>query len=203
LLIGGNSAAGKTSLAESLARILDVRYVDLDLFWIVLKRSVPTEVAPDLHLFDDDSIWLDLDPDTLVDRYLRVSAWICEAIVPLLVHHSTIRRPVIIEGAWVLPEFARRHNFGGRDLTGPVSSIFVVEPDPEAIEQRIAARPQRWLESLSPSARRNHLEMHRRHGFELRRRAEALGLPVLDAQPFETLAARAIGALDLASARDG
>jgi len=68
LLIGGGSATGKSTLGEALARRLNARYIDLDLFWIVLQRAIPPSVEPDLHLFEPDSVWL-LPVEELVERY--------------------------------------------------------------------------------------------------------------------------------------
>jgi hypothetical protein len=44
---------------------------------------------------------------------------------------------------------------------------------------------------------RNVALMRYEHGLEMKRRAEALGLPVLESRPFETLESRALSALGL------
>jgi 2-phosphoglycerate kinase len=198
LLVGGASAAGKTTLAETLAARFDARYIDLDLFWIVLHGSISAEKAPDLHLLDPHLMggvtnW-DGAPQELVERYLRVSAYVCEACEPLLAHHHIIGRRVVLEGCWVLPAFATQNTYAGRDVGDSVRSLFLHESDSAAVEARIRARPHRWLETLTVSAQRNHLEMQSLYGETIAAQARALGLPVLESMPFDTLEARAIAA---------
>ena len=193
LLIGGTSAAGKTTLAESLAARFQARYIDLDLFWIVLHRTVSPEVAPELHLLDGDSVW-DEDPDKLVDKYWRVSAYVIRAVEPVIAHHHIIGRPVVLEGCWVLPAFAMQRTYAGVDTGDSVRALFLCEPELAAIETRIRARRRPGIERLPKTAQLNHLEMQRRYGLAIATQAEALGLPVLEARPFESLEARAIAA---------
>jgi 2-phosphoglycerate kinase len=149
LLIGGPSVAGKTTLAESLSRRLGARYIDLDLFWIVLHASVPPEVAPELHLLDGPlaggvDVW-ESPPAELVERYRRVSAYVARAIEPVIAHHHIVGRRVVIEGCWILPSFAVQRSYADRDTGDAVQAIFLLEPDIAAIEARIRpGRPSGW-----------------------------------------------------------
>ena len=197
LLIGGGSTAGKTSLAESLAARLDARYIDLDLFWIVLQRSLPPDLAPELHLLDGDDVWRE-DPNVLVEHFFEVSRFVCRAIEPVVAHHHMISRRVVIEGCWIHPEFVTQGDYAGSHVDD-IRGVFLHEPDIDAIEARIRGRPHRWLERLPYRAQRNHLEMQRLYGEAICAQARALGLAVVPSQPFETLEARAIEACRLLS----
>jgi 2-phosphoglycerate kinase len=195
LLIGGPTAASKTTLAESLAARFDARYIDLDLFWIVLQRSVAPESAPELHFLDGNDVWRE-DPKLLVAHYLKASEYVCRAIEPLIAHHHIIGRKVVIEGCWVLPEFALQGEYAGQHVEGAVRALFLDEPDISAIEARIRARPHRWVEGLGSESRRNHLEMQRLYGETIAERARSAGLPVLASQPFESLEQRTVEVLE-------
>jgi 2-phosphoglycerate kinase len=166
------------------------------MFWITLHRSIPPELAPELHLLDGRAVW-SYDPPELVERYLRVSAYVSEAIEPVVAHHHIIGRRVIIEGSWVLPRFAVQGTYAGTDTGDSVRSLFLSEPDLSVIEARIRARPHRWLENLEPHEQKNHLEVQRLYGERIKAQAEALGLPVLESRPSETLEERALAAIGL------
>ena len=195
LLIGGPTAAGKTTLAEALASRFEARYIDLDLFWIVLQRSVSADDAPELHFLDSDEVWRE-DPRLLVEHYLRASAYVCRAIEPVIAHHHIIGRRVVLEGCWVLPGFAQQGVYAGTPVNDGIRALFLDEPDVAATEVRIRARPHRWLEKLPYEAQRNHLAMQRLYGETICDQAVSAGLPVLDSQPFETLEARALLAIE-------
>jgi 2-phosphoglycerate kinase len=195
LLIGGSSCSGKTTLAESLAYRLHARYIDLDLFWIVLRRATSPEASPDLHLFDDDAIYGRHDPGELVEMYQRVSRVVCDAVEPVLAHHDIIGRRVIIEGCWLLPDFAAQERYAGRSLDRPVRSLFIHEPSLEAMENRMRERSGGWIEAQSPESRQNHVQMQWQFGEALKERAAEFGLPVLESAPFESLETRALQVL--------
>ena len=192
LLIGGTSATGKTTLAEHLALHFDARYIDTDLFWIVLKSAVPREVAPNLHAFEQEDSWIQ-PVDELIERYLGVAAYLCKSLEQLVAHHSMIGRRVVMEGVWLLPSFAAQGNYAGVAVPD-VRAVYVHEADASEIERRIEERPARGMQRHSQEAR-NHIAMQHRFGEELRRRAEALRYPVVESRPFETLFHRTLKAL--------
>ncbi|HEX5370223.1 MAG TPA: hypothetical protein VFY10_12480 [Dehalococcoidia bacterium] len=195
LLLGGGSATGKTTLGEALARRYDARYIDLDLFWITLQRAIPSDVEPALHLFEDDAVWEEA-PALLVERYLRAAAYVSWASERLIAHHCRIETPVVIEGSWLLPSFAVQHAYDGHEVGSRVRSLFLFEPSSREIESRIRSR-RVWLDRLHAHSQRNHIDMQALYGLEIKHRAEALALPVLESRPFETLEARALAALSM------
>ena len=197
LLIGGGSATGTTTLGEALARRFDARYIDLDLFWITLQRALPSDVEPALHLFEAESVWEEA-PSSLVERYVRAASYVSWACERLVAHHCLIDTAAVIEGSWVLPSFATQGTYDGHDTGPKVRSLFLFEPSAQEIESRIRGRRD-WLQKLPAESQRNHVEMQALYGIEIKRRAEALGLPVLESKPFETLEARALVALGEAS----
>ena len=57
--------------------------------------------------------------------------------------------------------------------------------------------PPSSIFSDHPQAQRNLIETQFRYGLEIKRQAEALGLPVLESRPFDTLLDRALAALEM------
>jgi 2-phosphoglycerate kinase len=160
---------------------------------------VPAAIAPELHLLDRHlaggaDIW-ERPPQELVEQYLRVSGYVGKAIEPVIAHHHIIGRRVVIEGCWVMPPFAVQRVYAGRDTGDSVRAIFLHEPDIDAIEERIRARPTVWLDRLAATAQRNHLEMQRLYCETVAAGARKLGLPVLTSRPFETLDERALASI--------
>jgi len=191
LLIGGGTGTGKTRLSEELARHFSVRAVEGD----VLRWSIESVVSPgsdrDLHIFHDPSFW-ELPVEEMVERSLRWSARLCEINAAVLVRHHFVNRPIILEAVWVLPEFAAQTRFGDVDLSGRIRSLFLYEPDIDLLRERLYGRDG----ALGlPSNQPRRLASFHEQGLVLKQRAEALGLPVLECRPFETLFERALAAL--------
>jgi 2-phosphoglycerate kinase len=194
LLIGGCSCTGKSTLSRDLASRLDARVVDTDLFWMVLGRAVPIEVAPDLHYFTSEECW-SLEPRELVERYLSVSRYVCRAIEDLIAHFDILGTAAILEGCWLLPEFAIQGTYAGRQVGQRVRSLFIQEPDVSQLEHRLLSREPRASRWESATKWRNFVEMQYSFGLEVRQEAESLGLPVLESRPLETLVDRTLAAL--------
>ena len=143
LLIGGASATGKTTLARALAPHLDAQVLEADLFWIVLQRAITAEVAPELHFYDHDDAW-SKPVETLVDAYLEAAATVCHAIEVLVAHQCAIGQRAILEGAWILPAFARQDSYAGHDgLGSQVRAVFLHERLKPEMQRRLAARDAR------------------------------------------------------------
>jgi len=78
-----------------------------------------------------------------------------------------------------------------------IRSVYFHEPSPKEIERRIADRPNPWFANQTPEIQHSVIETQRRYGLEIKRQAEAFGLPILESRPFDTLIDRALAALDL------
>jgi len=195
LFIGGCSAVGKSTLACACAAHLDARVVDTDLFWMVLRRTVPYDVAPDLHFFTSEACW-SLPTDELVERYLRVSRFVCDAIEVVVAHYASIGVTAIIEGCWVLPAFALQERYAGRDNASVRKALFLYEPSIDELKQRLRVRPGGSPEREPKSVRDANVQMQWQFGLEIKRQAEALGLPVLESRPYDTLLDRALALLN-------
>jgi hypothetical protein len=102
----------------------------------------------------------------------------------------------LLEGTWLLPSLAARRAFKDVD-SGDLRALFLFEPDAAEMDRRRRARQDPWSRVFDQPVMHNIAAMRHAHGLELKRQAEALGLPVLECRPFETLEERATEALRL------
>jgi 2-phosphoglycerate kinase len=199
VMIGGPSATGKSTLAESLARRFGVPHVDLDLFYLAFREVIPREAAPVLLHPQEEAFWAQ-PVDDLVNCYLELQEYMRGASESVIACLIARRRPTVIEGTWLLPASAAMGTIYGAEA-GNARGLFLFEPDAAEMEHRRRARQDPWSRVFSEPVMHNIAAMRHAHGLELKRRADALDLPVLDCRPFETLETRAINALGLARTR--
>ena len=190
LLIGGGTGCGKTTLSQQLARHFDVGVLEGDVLrWVIASAVEGSD--PELQARHEPSFW-DQPWQEILQLSLKQSERLCEISQVVLVRHHFVNRPLILEGFWVLPEFAAQSSFNGIEITGRVRSLFLYEPDIDALKERLYDRDG---ERGIPSDQPGRLRMFHEHGLLIKQRAEALGLPTLEARPFETLLERALAAL--------
>jgi hypothetical protein len=136
--------------------------------------------------------------EVLVKRYLEVSRFVCNALENVVALHDIIARPSVMEGTWLLPSYALQDVYAGRHLGGSLRSLFIYEPELGA--SRHATAPDRSFLAKPMDVREAQIAMHHAYGLEIKRQADALGLPVLKSRPLETLESRALAALGLVEA---
>jgi len=194
VMIGGPSATGKSTLAESLARRFGMAWIDLDVLYVAFREVVPREIAPPGLHAEEEGFWA-RPVGELVGHFVNLQEYMSPALERVVSTQVAKGKSLVIEGAWVLPGFAARREFNG--FKADVRSIFLFEPDPLETERR--RRERTYHRMFAEDVRRNITAMRYEHGLAMKRRAEAVGLPVLEARPFETLEARALAALGLDS----
>jgi 2-phosphoglycerate kinase len=161
---------------------------------MALQRVLPPDDP--IHLFHSDLVW-SLPHDDLLDRYLRVSTSVCQALEAVVAHYSSIGVDAIIEGCWVLPEFASQPVFADRPNSAVLKPLFLYEPSSGELSDRLLKRDDGWHARQTPGAQANHVHMQWEFGNTIKRRAEALAMPVIESRPFDTLLERALAALEL------
>jgi hypothetical protein len=102
---------------------------------------------------------------------------------------------MVIQADWVMPELAMKDTFDGLSVQGQVRALFVYEPDVSVLRQRLDGRPDTWWSEVPEEEKAARTAMFHARGLEDKRKAEALGLPVVESLPFETLLDRALAAL--------
>jgi 2-phosphoglycerate kinase len=194
VLIGGPSTTGKSTLARAIGAAMDARVVDTDLFWMALQRLLPPE--HDINLFRAADVWT-LPADDLLARYLRVATVVCQAIEAVVLHYASIKKAAVIEGCWLLPDFAVQSEFAGYPVQAPIGALYLREPSLDQLAQQLLVRADGWHAEQPKAIQDAHALMQWRFGVEVNQRAKVLGLPVIDARPRATLVDRALQVLKL------
>jgi 2-phosphoglycerate kinase len=133
VVIGGPSATGKSTLAESVARQFGMRHVDLDLFYVAFREVVPREIAPPGLHPEEEAFWAK-PVDELVSLYLRLQEYMSKALDSVVATQVAKGKSLVIEGTWVLPVFASTKAFSSNDTD--VRALFLFEPDQSEMERR-------------------------------------------------------------------
>jgi 2-phosphoglycerate kinase len=202
ILIGGSSAVGKTAVAQALARRFGVSALLADDIRLAIQQVTTPAQLPDLHLFVSDEEEAQLSPEQIRDGLIAVGRVLIPALKIVVTHHVVVEGagPVIIEGDGILPELAAQHRFGelkhfwGLQTEREVRAVFLFEQDEQAILQSMDTRG-RGFQDLAPQEQRAMARSSWLYGQWLRQEAQAHGLPLLPARPWDTLLARVITAI--------
>ena len=104
------------------------------------------------------------------------------------------RAPLILEGDTIVPELAVKQVFADLSVEDQVRSVFVVEADESAIWRNLMERG-RSVAQLSAKQLQTQARFSWLYGQWLQREAHRYGLPVISAQPRETLVRRIVETL--------
>lgn len=188
LLIGGASGVGKSSVSYRLARHFGVGITEIDDFQVVLERMTDPETYPELHLWQrDPEAFLSMSPDEQLAFTVRYGTVMSEALEQVIGNHLEGGPPIVLEGDFLLPEVTVRDSYAGHPAEGRVRAIFIVERDEAQIARNYFAREG---EEQSGRARTSW-----RYSEWLRQEAERLGVPVIEARPWDTVFERCLEAI--------
>lgn len=187
LLIGGSSGVGKTMAASKLAKYLSVSLLLLDDIRIAIQQATTRETNPDLHLF------LNYQPDqwknseAIYADWLTVGKALAKPLNAIIDHHLAVPSvgPIIIEGDGILPFVSQT----GQQKD--VRSIFIVEQNEQQLLKNLRTRGRGFNEG-GILEQEGFAHASWLYGQWLAKEAEKCGLPMLDAQPQETLFERLI-----------
>jgi 2-phosphoglycerate kinase len=172
-LICGASGVGKSSIAIPLARRYGVPLAEADDVVTALKALTTAEQAPLLHLWDTQPDVHNWTTARIVQHTIAVAEELRRGFVAVIADHLEFAAPVVMEGDYLLPEFAS--GFGDA-----VRAVVISEPD----EDRIVAN---YL-SREPDAgeQRFRARVSAQFDGELSSRAARAGVAVVPAWPWST-----------------
>jgi 2-phosphoglycerate kinase len=194
LLLGGHSAVGKTVVARHLAHQYHVGLAEVDDFRLVLQRMTTPEQQPILHSFLTENI-LQWSPHAIRDQMIMVNQVVSSALEIVVASHVATNTPCILEGDGILPSFAARAVFAELDVGRTVRAVFIVEHDRNRVFEIMQMRG-RGFDTFSAEQQQQWVELSWQYGQWLALEAKRLGLPVVTAQPWGTLAARVQAAIE-------
>lgn len=201
LLIGGCSGVGKSTVAQELAGQLGISHLLVDDLRIAIQEVTSPSQFPALHYFLTQADAAALNAEAFVAGLIGVSRALTPALRAVISHHIAVPAVghIILEGDSLLPEFVRDPaltDVHGQPLAGAatkVRSVFVCEADEAQLLHNFVTR---WHGSAQPAtaAQRRYVHSIWRYGQWIQKEAERFGLPVVPAQPFDTLAKRILAA---------
>ena len=194
LLIGGHSAAGKTTAAELVGRSLGVPWMMMDDLRLAFQRArVSLPVNTDALYFDTVPSFRRLGPEEQCDGLIAVGEALSPALEVIIEHHVDLSLPIVIEGDGIVPSLLSRKPVVERAES--VRTVFLIEPEETEILGNMLAR-SRAITDRTGEQLRNEAHAKWLHGQWLAREAAAHSLPIVHPRPWETLVERITEHLD-------
>ena len=194
LLIGGHSAAGKTTAAELVGRSLGVPWMMMDDLRLAFQRArVSLPENTDALYFDTVPSFRRLGPEEQCDGLIAVGEALSPALEVIIEHHVDLSLPIVIEGDGIVPSLLSRKPVVERAES--VRTVFLIEPEETEILGNMMAR-SRAISDRTGEQLRNEARAKWLHGQWLAREAATHSLPIVHPRPWETLVERIIQHLD-------
>lgn len=197
LLIGGCSGVGKTVIANTLAKSLQVTHMLVDDVRIAIQATTTPTQLPDLHYFLTLGDPSKLSASEFTDGLVRVGTAMIPALRTIISHHLIVPETgrLIIEGDGVLPALSMCMYLA--DLQGlsvviaphQIRSVFLVENDEEALLQNFIARDRGFNQATNEQGRR-YVHSVWQFGQLIKTEAMRYGVPVVEVRPYDSLAQR-------------
>ena len=190
LLIGGHSAAGKTTAAELVARSLGVQWMMMDDLRLAFQRArVSLPENTDALYFDTVPSFRHLSPEEFCERLVAVGQALSPALEVIIEHHVDLSLPVVIEGDGILPSLLCRPPVVERRES--VRAVFLIEPEETEILSNMLDR-SRAISDRTEKQFRNEARAKWLHGQWLSREAASHDLPIVHPRPWATLVERIV-----------
>ena len=174
LVLGGPSGAGKTSVSYPLALRYGVAICEIDDLCITAEALTTPEQQPDLHYWNTHPEATDLPPDKIMEHFIKMCRALAPAVSAVIANHLETNMPVVLDGDYALPEqFAA--------VSERVRAVFIYEPDEDVILSNLKTREPDWTDHEKRS------QVGRLFGQWLKDECERLGLPVVQARPWDTV----------------
>lgn len=194
-LLGGNSAAGKTYLANQLVERKGVSVLLVDDVRIAIQRVTTRPEQPDLHVFLEylPEEWE--NPEKIFRDWLRVGDAMVKPLKAIILHHILVPSAgrVVIEGDGILPVLALQETYAEYpDLDWPkmwqvMPVTFLIEDDETRIMENLRRRGRGAFNEKSEAEQRAFAHASKLFADWLRQEATTHKLPVLSAQPRQTV----------------
>lgn len=194
LLIGGHSAAGKTTVAERIGLSLGAPWMMVDDVRLAFQRAhviLPTGTEA-LYLDKQPHFWRRA-PREHCDALINVGSVMSAPLEAIVENHVDQEIPVVIEGDGILPSLLARPPMLER--AGWIRAAFIVEPDESALRAALVARGGSWVAGRTQAE--IEVEANGKWMFGQWIAAEALrhNLAVVEPRPRNTLPERLIEAV--------
>ena len=197
LLIGGNSGAGKTYLAQELVRKWDIPFLMVDDVRMALQKVTTADQQPDLHVFLKYLPEQWKNPEGIFRDWLRVGTAMVKPLCAVMAHHILVESsgPIILEGDGILPTLTKPGTFDEIagiktvNLTQKVRAVFLIEENVDEILKNMQSRNRGPIES-GKETQLSFAQASQQYGQWLLQEAERMQIPILPTRPKETIVER-------------
>ena len=194
LLIGGQSAVGKTTAAKRIGLSLGVPWMMVDDLRLALQRACARlPRGTDALYFDKRPHFWRRPPEELCDALIAVGEVMSAPLEVVIENHVDQSAPLVIEGADILPSLLSRPPLLER--ANAIRAAFLVESDESAILDNTLARGGGWIAGRTQGELRDEAHARWLFGQWLAIEAARHSLPVVEPRPWETLVERLIAHL--------
>lgn len=158
----------------------------LDDVRLALQQATDSETHPDLHVFlnYDTEQWR--KSESIYADWITVGLAMVNPLIAIIRHHVDVPEAgaIIIEGDGILP-IVSSHFPESKDIC----TVFIVEPDEKQLLHRMQSRG-RGFNDGDKMAQESFAHASWLFGHWLAQEANQLGLPVINAQPQQTILER-------------
>ncbi len=193
VLILGSSGVGKTEAARQLGLRFGLPWLQVDDLRLALQRSrarLPTaEATATLYFFlETPEVWRQ-PPETLRDALIAVGTVMSPAIEVVIENHVATEALLVLEGDGIVPALLARPAVRAHVASGQVRAVCLIERNEAALFANMAVRGRGFAE-WSASEQRTQARTAWLYGHWLAVESRRYGVPVLESQPWDTLAER-------------
>ncbi|MCY3913846.1 MAG: hypothetical protein OXG43_11465 [Chloroflexi bacterium] len=197
LLIGGHSAAGKTTAAARIGLSLGVPWLMVDDVRLGFQRAevtLPTGTEA-LYLDQQPRFWR-RTPREHCDALIDVGHVMSAPLEAIVENHVDQQIPIVIEGDGLLPSLLARPSM--LDRAAWIRAAFVVEPEESALRAALVARGGGWVAGRTDAEIQAEANGKWLFGQWLAAEASRHNLAVVEPRPRDTLPERLIEAVSQA-----
>ena len=193
ILIGGTSGVGKTTLAVSLANVLDIpRVVATDDIRQIMRLTLAPELMPAIHVssFQAHEVIDTLDPvmDPVIAGYREQARTVAVGVRAIMSRCIEENTSVIIDGVHLLPGILDLSEYEDRAFLAPLCLSI---PDRDMFEERFQQRAVREPERF-PKKYVGHLKQILQIQDHILERTAREDIPVIDPTTVEDLRSAAV-----------
>lgn len=191
LLIGGHSGAGKTLVAQRLARYYQVGLSEVDDFRLMLEQITTPEQLLGLHLPLVALTDLRLGASELCQQLITVATTMSKALEIVIANHVSTNTPLILEGDGLLPALAAQNIFAGLAVSKQVQAVFIIEADETQLQANMKRRGRGFVQ-LEAFQQQQQVQASWLYGQWLKKEAALHNIAVIAARPWNTLFERVL-----------
>ena len=193
LLIGGSSGVGKTVVARELAKQRTQSLLLLDDLRLALQEATSSATHPELHVFLKYRREHWRNSESICADWITIGKAMLKPLTAIIRHHLMLPEAgaIMIEGDAILPMAASQFS-----KPGNVCTVFIVEENETQLLNNLRSRG-RGFNEWGESEQKGFAHASWLYGQWLAREARRSGLPVINAQPTQTLLERLLSVAEI------